>query len=74
MKLFEQRLALGLHGLIPNGEFTKLRAFYNDEREQYFSNSLHPELYSDRMTALSLAFARRRRAHARTVARHRRRP
>jgi hypothetical protein len=55
VKLFEQRIAMGLHALIPNGQFTKMRAFFNDEREQYFSNSLHPELYSDRMTALSLA-------------------
>ena len=55
VKLFDERLALGMHGLIPNGGFTKLRAFFNDEREQYFSNSLHPELYSDRMTAVSLA-------------------
>lgn len=57
VKLFDEYLALGLYGLIPNGEFTKMRAFFNDEREQYFSNSLHPELYSDRMTALSLALA-----------------
>ena len=55
VKLFDDRLALGMHGLIPNGQFTRLRAFFNDEREQYFSNSLHPELYSDRMTAVSLA-------------------
>jgi len=55
VKLFDEHLALGVHGYVPNGEFTKLRAFYNDEREQYFSNSLHPELYSDRMSALSLA-------------------
>jgi hypothetical protein len=56
-KLFEERMAIGVHLLVPNGEFTKLRAFYNDEREQYFSNSLHPELYADRLTALSVAFA-----------------
>jgi hypothetical protein len=55
VKLFKQRVALGLHTLIPNGQFTKMRAFFNDEREQYFSNSLHPELYSDRMRSLSLA-------------------
>ena len=55
VKLFESRVALGMHALIPNGQFTKMRAFWNDEREQYFSNSLHPELYSDRMTAVSLA-------------------
>jgi len=55
VKLFDERLALGMHALIPNGEFTKMRAFFSDEREQYFSNSLHPELYADRMTALSMA-------------------
>lgn len=55
VKLFQDHLALGVHGLIPNGQFTQMRAFFNDEREQYFSNSLHPELYSDRMTAVSLA-------------------
>lgn len=55
VKLFDDFLSLGFHALIPNGEFTKMRAFFNDEREQYFSNSLHPELYSDRMTALTIA-------------------
>ncbi|HTE44563.1 MAG TPA: hypothetical protein VK636_04900 [Gemmatimonadaceae bacterium] len=55
VKLFHDRATIGFHGLIPNGEFTKMRAFFNDEREQYFSNSLHPELYSDRMLALSMA-------------------
>jgi hypothetical protein len=57
VKMFGERLALGFHGLIPNGQFTQMRAIFNDEREQYFSNSLHPELYSDRMTALSMALA-----------------
>jgi len=56
VKLFDDHVALGFHGMIPNGEFMRLRAFFSDEREQYFSNSLHPELYADRMTALSLAF------------------
>jgi hypothetical protein len=55
VKFFDDHLALGMHAMIPNGEFTKLRAFFNDEREQYFSNSLQPELYADRMTALSVA-------------------
>ena len=59
VKLFQERLALGVHGLVPNGEFTKIRAFYPDEREQYFSNSLHPELYSDRLTPVSLAVRHR---------------
>jgi long-chain fatty acid transport protein len=55
VKALNNRVTIGFHGLIPNGEFTKMRAFFNDEREQYFSNSLHPELYSDRMLALSMA-------------------
>jgi long-chain fatty acid transport protein len=56
MKLFDEHLALGIHARLPIGDFTRVVAFYNDEREQYFSNSLHPELYGDRMTAPSLAF------------------
>lgn len=55
VKLLGDRVTLGFHGLVPAGEFTRMRAFFNDEREQYFSNSLHPELYADRMLALSLA-------------------
>jgi hypothetical protein len=55
-KLFDDRLTLGFYGIIPNGNFTTLDAFYADEREQYFSNSLHPELYGDRLTAVSVAF------------------
>jgi hypothetical protein len=54
--IFGERLVVGVHAMIPMAEFTEARAFYNDEREQFFSNSLHPELYSDRMTATSLAF------------------
>jgi hypothetical protein len=55
-KLLEERLAFGFYGIIPNGDFTNLTAFYPDEREQYFTNSLHPELYADRLTSLSFAF------------------
>jgi long-chain fatty acid transport protein len=55
-KLFDDRLALGFYGIIPDGNFTNLDAFYPDEREQYFSNSLHPELYGDRLSAVSIAF------------------
>lgn len=50
------RLVLGLYALVPLGDFTAAQSFYNDEREQFFSNSLHPEMYSDRMLATSLAF------------------
>lgn len=60
------KVMLGLFAMIPLGEFTTARSFYNDEREQYFSNSLHPELYADRLTATSLAFGGGFRVH-RTV-------
>jgi long-chain fatty acid transport protein len=66
-KVLRGRLSLGLYAMIPLGEFTTAKAFYNDEREQFFSNSLHPELYSDRLTATSLAFGGAMRVH-RTVA------
>ncbi len=55
-KLLDDRLALGFYGIIPDGNFTNLDAFYADEREQYFSNSLHPELYGDRLSPVSIAF------------------
>src|SRR5258708_1310489 len=55
-KLLDDRLAFGFYGIIPDGNFTNLDAFYADEREQYFSNSLHPELYGDRLTPVSIAF------------------
>ncbi|MCA9673818.1 MAG: hypothetical protein H6708_12840 [Kofleriaceae bacterium] len=64
--VFGGRVMLGLFAMIPLGEFTTAKAFYNDEREQYFSNSLHPELYGDRLTATSLAFGLGVRVH-RTV-------
>lgn len=54
--IIKERLVLGFYALVPLGSFTTARSFYNDEREQFFSNSLHPELYSDRLTATSLAF------------------
>src|SRR5262249_41560643 len=40
-KFFEGRLGIGIYGMIPYGTFTTASAFYSDEREQYFSNSLH---------------------------------
>ncbi len=53
---FEQRLGVGFVGLIPNSPFLRLRTFYVDEREQFSSNSLHPELYGDRLTSLGFGF------------------
>src|SRR5579862_5337426 len=40
-KLFRDRLTLGAYALIPYSKFTGANAFYSDEREQYFTNSLH---------------------------------
>ena len=56
-KLFRERLAFGFYALIPNKNFTRLSSFYVDEREQYSSNSLHPELYGDRLYSLAIAAA-----------------
>ncbi|HVU03238.1 MAG TPA: hypothetical protein VHE30_15865 [Polyangiaceae bacterium] len=55
-RVLDQYLVLGLHAIVPVADFTELDSFYNDQREQFFSNSLRPELYSDRLTATSLAF------------------
>ena len=49
------RVTLGAHMLVPLSQLTTAKSFYNDEREALFSNSLHPELYGDRLTAISLA-------------------
>jgi long-chain fatty acid transport protein len=54
--LIPERLVLGFYSLIPLAQFTTGHAFFVDEREQFFTNSLHPELYADRLTAVSLAF------------------
>jgi long-chain fatty acid transport protein len=55
--LFGKYLTAGLYTVLPLKVFTRASTFYVDEREQYFSNSLHPELYSDRLEAISLATA-----------------
>lgn len=54
--IIERYLTLGIYGMIPLDGFLQGQTFFVDEREQYFSNSLHPELYSDRLTAMALAF------------------
>lgn len=56
-KLFRERLAFGFYALIPNKNFTRLTSFYVDEREQYSTNSLHPELYGDRLYSMAIAAA-----------------
>jgi long-chain fatty acid transport protein len=47
------RLSLGFYALVPLSSLTTAQSFYPDEREALFSNSLHPELYGDRLTAIS---------------------
>lgn len=54
--LLDDYLTLGFHALVPLTSFTQANSFFADEREQFASNSLHPELYSDRLTPVSLAF------------------
>jgi long-chain fatty acid transport protein len=52
--IVKDRLTLGLYAMLPISNFTTAQAFYPDEREALFSNSLHPELYGDRLTAVSI--------------------
>jgi hypothetical protein len=54
--VWERYLSYGLYTLVPLGPFVRANSFFNDEREQYFSNSLHPERYADRLTAMALSF------------------
>ncbi len=59
MNFFRNRLSLGFLGIFPVGAFQEQQPFFVDEREQYFSNSLHFELFEDRiktnLVVLSLA-------------------
>jgi hypothetical protein len=55
--LVKDRLSLGIYTMVPISSFTTARAFFVDEREAVFSDSLHPELYGDRLTAVSVVFA-----------------
>lgn len=53
--LFERRLSLGIYTLVPLQSLVKTHSFFADEREQFFTNSLHAERYADRLSAMSLA-------------------
>jgi hypothetical protein len=52
--LVRDRLTFGLYAVLPLSSFTTAQAFFPDEREALFTNSLHPELYGDRLTAVSI--------------------
>ena len=51
------QLAVGFYALIPFSGIQTQEPFFNDEREQYFSNSLQFELYGDRLKQFSAAVA-----------------
>jgi long-chain fatty acid transport protein len=55
-RIWEDKLVMGLYAMVPYGSFTQAHSYFVDEREQFFSNSLHPEMYGDRLTPVSLAF------------------
>lgn len=55
--ILKDYLALGFYGLIPMGNLMKQDSFFEDERESNFSNSLHYELYDDRMSSFNLTLA-----------------
>lgn len=57
LPIFDEYLAFGFHGVLPMGNIMRQDSFFNDEREANFSNSLHYELYDDRMSAFNLALA-----------------
>src|ERR1700722_15987897 len=54
--LVPDRLSLGVYAMLPLSSFTTAQPFFPDEREALFTNSLHPEMYGDRLTAVSLVF------------------
>ncbi len=47
------RFSIGLYAMVPLSNLTTAQSFYPDEREALFSDSLHPELYADRLTSIS---------------------
>ncbi len=55
-KFMDSRFALGIYALLPATNIQVQRASFTDEREQYFSNRLHHELYGDRLLMTSVCF------------------
>ncbi len=56
-EIIKNRVTFGFLALLPIKNMQVQTPFFNDEREQYFSNSLHFELYNDRFQSFSLSFA-----------------
>ncbi len=55
LPIIKNHLAFGVYALLPVGEMQDQNSFFPDEREANFSNSLHFELYEDRMTTYNAA-------------------
>ncbi len=56
-RVLDEKLVYGFYAMVPaDGPFIHNNSFFSDEREQYFENSLQPELFSDRTRSSSLAF------------------
>ena len=55
--LYEDYLVLGFYALLPIRSFQEQKAFFSDEREQYFSNRLGYELLGDRLSLTTFAVA-----------------
>ena len=50
-------LVFGFYALLPVRAFLDQNGFFADEREQYFSNQLRPELLGDRLNVSTITFA-----------------
>jgi long-chain fatty acid transport protein len=55
--IIEKRLTFALYALLPATEFQGQSTFFSDEREQFFSNSLHFEMLGDRTRMYTMSFA-----------------
>ena len=55
--LLGDKLVFGFLARVPVAQFQSMDSFFSDEREQYFSNTLHPALRGDRLRMLSLSMA-----------------
>jgi long-chain fatty acid transport protein len=55
--LVADRVVLGFQITLPMAEFERQSPFFVDEREQFFSNSLHFEMLEDRLEGNAIAFA-----------------
>lgn len=55
--IVDERFTIGAYATVPADRFAHQQPHFVDEREQYFSNSLHFERFGDRMVGASFALA-----------------